>query len=75
MANKYKSSLHRLVRFFEESRDAWKSRANRYQVDKLQMKTKIRDLERSKNLWKNKYSVLKQELDVLKKKINRKKSQ
>ena len=72
MAKQYKSPLNRLVRFFEESRDSWKSRANIYQEEKRRMKTKIRDLERSKELWKNKYSNIKEELDIIKKKMKRK---
>ena len=33
MAAKYKRPKHKLVKFFEESRDTWKSRANKYHAE------------------------------------------
>ena len=68
MAKIYKSSLKRLVKFFENSRNSWRVRANNYQADKRRMQTEIRDLQRSKNKWKVKCIKLKTEVAVLKKK-------
>lgn len=74
MVKQYKSPVNRLVHFFEKSRDSWKTRAITYQKEKRQMKTKIRDFERSAILWKNKYSKLKEEFDIKKKMTYKKKS-
>jgi hypothetical protein len=52
MKKEYKSSVVRLVVFFESSRNAWKKRCLKYQTEKRELQIQIRDLRRSKELWK-----------------------
>lgn len=52
MKREYKSSLVRLVAFFESSRNAWKERCLKYQTEKRGLQIQIRDLKRSKEVWK-----------------------
>ena len=52
MKKEYKSSLVRLVAFFESSRNAWKERCLKYQTEKIELQIQIRDLKRSKEAWK-----------------------
>ena len=42
MAAKYKSPKHKLVKFFEESRDTWKLRANKYHAELNNANNKFR---------------------------------
>ena len=52
MKKEYKSSLVRLVAYFETSRNAWKVRCLKYQTEKRELQIKIRDISRSKETWK-----------------------
>lgn len=52
MKKEYKSSLQRLVKCFELSRDKYKVRSSKYQKEKRELKIQIRDAERSKEKWK-----------------------
>ena len=52
MKREYKSSLVRLVTFFESSRNTWKERCLKYQTEKRELQIQIRDLKRSKETWK-----------------------
>ena len=53
MKKEYKSSLVRLVAYFELSRNAWKKRCLKYQTEKREFQIQIRDLKRSKEIWKS----------------------
>ncbi len=50
----YKSPNHKLINFFEESRDAWKDRALKRQDINRDLEARVRDLEKSRNTWKTK---------------------
>jgi hypothetical protein len=52
MKKEYKSSLVRLVTFFESSRNSWKERCLKYQTEKRELQIQIRDIRRSKEVWK-----------------------
>ena len=42
MASKYKSPQHKLVKFFKESRDAWKARSSEYHAQLNNANNKLR---------------------------------
>ena len=48
----YKCSNSRLARFFKDSRDKWKLRAEKYQGTIRSLKVKVRDLKNSRDHWK-----------------------
>lgn len=50
----YKSPLKKLVKFFLQSRDKWKARANDKQKRIDFLETKVKDLINSRNHWKQK---------------------
>ena len=50
----YKSPDHKLLNFFEGSRDAWKDRALKRQNTNRDLEARVRDLEKSRNAWKEK---------------------
>lgn len=52
MKTEYKSSLVRLVAFFESSRNSWRERCLKYQTEKRGLQIQVRDLRRSKEVWK-----------------------
>ncbi len=52
MEKEYKSSIVRLVDFFESSRNHWKERSLKYQKEKRELLIQIRDITRSKEKWK-----------------------
>jgi chaperonin cofactor prefoldin len=58
----YSSPTHKLIKFFRESRDRWKSKYQQVQdcVRKLQGRT--RSLERSRDHWKEQAKRLQAEL-------------
>jgi len=62
MKQEYKCSENRLVEYFETSRNKWKKRSNKYQMEKKKLLTEIRDLRRSKNKWKDECLKLKSAL-------------
>ena len=68
MQKTYRSSDKRLMKYFEESRDSWKARSQKYQSEKRRLLFKLRDTERSKEKWKNECSKLKKQLIDIKKK-------
>ena len=47
MKKNYKSSETRLANYFENSRDKWKERSLKYQKEKKEYLTTIRDLRRT----------------------------
>lgn len=68
MQKVYISSEKRLSKYFEESRDKWKSRSIQYQSEKRKLLLKLRDTGRSKEKWKKEYGEIKEQLNALKKK-------
>ncbi len=67
VSKKYKSSLKRLAKFFESSRDKWRDRAKRYQAEKRKLQYRNRDLERMLAYYKHKCSELEKEISEKKK--------
>ena len=65
MKKEYKSTVPRLVEFFETSRDLWKERSLKYQKEKRALQIQIRDLYRSKEKWKSECTQLKIEINKL----------
>jgi len=66
MKKEYKSSLVRLAAFFESSRNAWKKRCLKYQIEKRELLIQIRDIKRSKDAWKAECINLRIEIGELK---------
>ena len=64
----YKSSPNRLLKYFDESRNNWRQRSLIYQKEKRELLIKNRDLERSKEKWKNECIQLRTVLKDIKKK-------
>lgn len=62
---KYKSPQHKLVRFFEKSRDAWKRKCQDAKYTVKRLKDRIRFLEQSKARWKNRAQELEAEIEAL----------
>ena len=50
----FKTAADRLVRYFEESRDAWKARALQKQQQVRSLEIRVRDLSISRDYWKKK---------------------
>ncbi len=48
----YKSPIHKLVRFFEKSRDNWKEKYKETKINNKRLENKVRFLEKSRNSWK-----------------------
>jgi septal ring factor EnvC (AmiA/AmiB activator) len=67
----YKSSLRKLVRFFEKSRDQWKAKCLEAKATAKGLKHRIRYLEQSKAEWKTKAKELEKELARIKGQGNR----
>ena len=73
MLGKYKSSLKKLVNFFEKSRDAWKARASDLQKKLIYCKNKIKFLETTRTKLKLENKELKIKLAALEKETLKKK--
>src|SRR5664279_5445844 len=54
-ATSYKSPKHKLIDFFKRSRDKWRARAEAYHHEKRTCQIRIRDLEASRDHWRNRY--------------------
>ena len=67
MEQAYISSEKRLSKYFEESRNKWKTRSMQYQSEKRELLLTLRDTARSKEKWKSEYGKIKEQLKVLKK--------
>lgn len=61
----YKSPRHKLIRFFEKSRDQWKRKAGEAKKALKLLKNRIRFLETSRAQWKAKANALDDELATL----------
>jgi len=70
-AKEYKSPRGKLVRFFERSRDQWKTKSVNAKAIVKKLKNRIRYLEVSKEKWKNKAIELEKELAQMKAQENR----
>ena len=58
----FKSPKHKLIKFFKESRDSWKERAANYHKKMRSLEIKVRDLQNSRDIWKEKF--LKDRVDI-----------
>lgn len=57
----YKSPRHKLLRFFEQSRDQWKAKCREAKRLVKRLKNRLRWLEQSKARWKARVQELEQE--------------
>ena len=62
----YKSPRHKLVRFFEKSRNQWKAKCLNAKAIVKRLQNRIRFLEKSKDRLKHRVSELEAELNALK---------
>lgn len=62
----YKSPRHKLVRFFEKSRNQWKAKCLNAKATVKRLQNRIRFLEKSKDRLKHRVSELEAELNTLK---------
>ena len=53
--NVYQSPKHKLLAFFEQSRKQWRARAKEYQQEKRVLQIRLRDLEASRDHWRQRY--------------------
>lgn len=61
----YKSPLHKLSRFFEQSRDGWKKKHGNVKKQNKSLQNRVRYLEKSKDNWKQEALQLREELSRL----------
>jgi hypothetical protein len=54
-AQSFKSPRHKLLTFFQRSRDLWRARANQYHREIRSLEIRIRDLEASRAHWRERY--------------------
>jgi hypothetical protein len=66
----YKCSNSRLARFFKDSRDKWKIRAEKYQEMIRSLKVKVRDLQNSRDHWKIKARLAEDERYAIEQEYN-----
>jgi serine/threonine-protein kinase RIO1 len=59
----FKSPKHKLIKFFQESRDSWRDRAKKYYQEIRFLKITIRDLQQSREAWKAKYFTERERAD------------
>jgi len=62
----YKSPVRKLVRFFENSRDQWKSKHHKVKASVKRLNNRVRYLEKSKGQWKKRVQELEMEVARLK---------
>ena len=58
----HKSPPKKLVRFFEKSRDQWKTKHHRVKATVKRLKNRVRFLEKSKAHWKSRVAELESEV-------------
>lgn len=58
----YTTPVNKLVKFFEKSRDNWKSKHEARKVENKRLKNRIRFLESSHKKWKNEALKLRKQL-------------
>jgi chromosome segregation ATPase len=54
MSQEYKSPPHKLIKFFKESRDNWEKTAKKRREEIRDLQARVRDLEASRELWREK---------------------
>lgn len=54
-AKPFKSPEHKLISFFQRSRDKWKERARRYFSQIRAFEVRVRDLQASRDHWRERY--------------------
>jgi hypothetical protein len=54
-AKPFKSPKHKLISFFQRSRDKWKERARRYFSQIRAFEVRVRDLQASRDHWRERY--------------------
>ncbi len=59
---RYKSPQHKLVRFFEKSRNQWKAKCREAKALVKRLKNRVRWLEHSRDCWKRRAQALDVEL-------------
>jgi len=64
--NRYSSPPRKLIRFFEKSRDQWKTKCQRAKAMVKRLQNRVRFLEKSKAQWKSKAQALEKENAQLK---------
>lgn len=57
MSKEYKSPPHKLIKFFKTSRDTWEGTAKKRRVEIRDLQARVRDLEESRELWKERAKV------------------
>jgi predicted nuclease with TOPRIM domain len=62
----YKSPERKLIRFFEKSRDQWKSKHHKAKAGVKRLNNRVRFLEKSKGQWKELVKELELEVTRLK---------
>ena len=62
----YKSPTRKLIRFFEKSRDQWKSKHHKAKAGVKRLNNRVRFLEKSKGQWKERVKELEKEVVGLK---------
>ena len=70
MMEEYSSSPERLANWFLESRNKWKGRALKKQKELRKAGIKIRDLEKSREEWRNKAKEYKERIKELEEEKN-----
>jgi peptidoglycan hydrolase CwlO-like protein len=61
----YKSPLHKLIRFFEQSRDGWKEKYGNVKAHNKSLQNRVRYLEKTKSQWKREALQLRKEASKL----------
>jgi len=61
----YRSPVRKLVAFFERSRDGWKRKRQEARVLNRRLSNRVRKLEASRDLWKERARQRQQELQRL----------
>ena len=65
----YQSPKHKLLAFFERSRNQWRARAKEYQQEKRVLQIHLRDVEASRDHWKQRAKRQEEELRSLRKEL------
>jgi chromosome segregation ATPase len=69
MKKEYKSPPHKLIKFFEDSRDNWKKKYSQISEDLTPIKDENRRLKKQLQNYKDKLDILKQQNEELKKNV------
>jgi SMC interacting uncharacterized protein involved in chromosome segregation len=75
MNKEYKSPEYKLVKFFESSRDGWKEKASERALINRDLEAQVRDLKKSRKLWKEKAQGIKEKKEKEEKELQKVKEQ